>query len=208
MTVSITISEEKLDKLIEKIIKKVKDEILREIFGDIIDILKEILKTLNELAEAQRRTEERLNELAEAQRRTEETLRGLIGEVARLRGEFIEYRVITALDRILSKYGLFVYPVPYEIREIDAIVEGDDFYAIIEICKRCDLDDVRQVVEGARKFEQMEGIKPDILIIFSYTGQVDKDVLEEAKKLGIIVENNIRRLSKFLISRIEKKKKE
>ncbi|MEX0568976.1 MAG: hypothetical protein Q6363_007455 [Candidatus Njordarchaeota archaeon] len=80
-------------------------------------------------------------------------MRGLIGGVARLRGEFIEYRATTALGRILSRYGLYVYPVPYEMKEIEAIVEGDDFYAVIEICKKCDLDDIRQVVAGARKFE-------------------------------------------------------
>ena len=207
MTISITISQEKIDKLVEEIAEKIKDKILRDILGSILDILKEILKTLNELAEAQKRTEERLNELAEAQKRTEDTLRGLIGEVARLRGEFIEYRVITALERILGRHGMLVYPVPYEIEEVDAVVEGDEFYAIIEICKKCDMNDVRQVVEGARKFEQIEGAKPDLLIIFSYTGHVDKDALEEAKRLGIIVENNIRRLSRLVISRIKEKKR-
>ncbi len=133
----------------------------------------------------------------------------MIGEVARLRGEFIEYRATTALGRILSRYGLYVYPVPYEMKEIEAIVEGDDFYAVIEICeicKKCDLDGIRQVVAGARKFERVEGKKPDILAVFSYTGEIDRDALDEARRLGIVVENNMGRLVKFFVSKVEEKK--
>ena len=199
MSVSITISEEKLDRLIEKIIKKVKDEILRDLLKEIVETQKEIISILRQLserikqlAEAQRRTEERLNslavrveELAEAQRRTEERLNSLIGEFARLRGDLVEFKVITSLDRILSRFGFVVYLAPYDIRELDAVVEGDGFVGVVEICRTCSLDDVRQVVIGAKKFEEVEGVRPDVLIVFSYTGKISESVLEEAERCGL-----------------------
>ncbi len=189
MSIVISIPEEKLDELINKAVKKVKDQIIKELFKEIFEILKEILRVLNQLAEAQRRTEERLNQL--------------VGEVARIRGELIEHRVISDLARILERYGFFVYSAPYKIREIDAIIEKDGFFVLVEICKTCRIDDIRQVIEGAKKFAKSEGIRPQALVIFSYTGDIDPEVYEEAEKKGIIVENNIRHLAKKLIQ-IEK----
>ncbi len=199
MSITITISEEKLDELIKKVMERVKDEILRDIFRDIVDILKEISKTLRQLAEAQRRTEEQLRQLAEAQRRTEEQLRRLTGEVAELKGEVIEYRVISDLGRILDKYGFIVYSTPYNLREVDAIAESDGFYVLIQICKTCDPRDLKQVLRGAEKFKETEGVEPDVLVIFSYTGQASPEVIKEAEKRGIIVEHNIRRLARRLV---------
>jgi len=212
MTISIQITDEQLDKIIKKVVKQVRDEFLREIFKDIIEILREIMKTLRELAEAQKRTEERLNalslevqKLAEAQKRTEERLNSLIGEVSNLRGELVEFRVINSLDRLLSRYDFVVYSAPPELKVVDAIVEANGFIGLMEICRKCEMKDVRQVTEGARIFEEIEGIKPDVLIIFSYTGEISKDVVEEAKKKGIIVESSIRRLAKRLVELREKR---
>jgi len=206
MTTVIQITEERLNEIIKKVIKEVRDELLREIFKDIINILRETMNSLRELAEAQKKTEERLNELslevqklAEAQKKTEERLNELIGEVSNLMGEFIEFRVINSLDRILSRYGFVVYSASPELRVIDAVVEAEGFIGLIEICKRCDMKDLRQVVEGARIFEEIEGAKPDALVIYSYMGGTPQDVIEEAKKKKIIVESSIRKLAKRLI---------
>lgn len=72
---------------------------------------------INELAEAQKRTEERLNELAEAQRKTEEELRKLIGEHKKTREELgdlshtagyvLEDRAMAGLPKLLkNEYGI------------------------------------------------------------------------------------------------------
>ena len=53
--------------------------------NELAEAQRETERRLNELAEAQRRTEERINELAEAQRRTEEELRKLAIGQRRLR---------------------------------------------------------------------------------------------------------------------------
>ena len=161
---------------------------------------------LNELAQAQKETEKRLNELAEAQKRTEERLNeladivgSLTGEVSRIRGDLIETRVVMTLSSSLGRRGFDVFyhfpGIPY----VDIIVEADGFLALIEVCKRCDIRDVKQVVKGAKIFEEKEGVKPNVLVVFSYTGEVDEDAIEEARKRNIIIEWNTRRLVKKLL---------
>jgi len=181
-----------IDAIVEKIISRIRDEVLREILGDIVKALKKLINVVAELAVAQRETEKRLNELTKV-------VNSLVGEVARIRGEIIEDRVINDLAFALTKRGFDVYRhfpgVPY----VDAVVETDGFLALIQICKKCDLRDVKQVIRGAQIFEEREGIKPSALVILSYTGEVPEDVLEEAKRKNIIVECNTRRLVRKLL---------
>ena len=60
------------------------------------------------------------------------------------------------------------------------------------------MDDIRQVLEGAKRFQEVEGVRVDALVVFSYTGDIPKDVLEEAKQHGVIVTSSIRELAKIL----------
>jgi len=61
------------------------------------------------------------------------------------------------------------------------------------------MKDLDQVIRGAKTFEEKEGVKPSILVIFSYTGEIDEKVLEKAKSKGILVEWSTRRLAKTLL---------
>ena len=63
-------------------------------------------KTVQELAEAQKRTEERLNELAEAQKRTEEEIRKLTRGLSRTRRELggLARSVAYALENEAYRY--------------------------------------------------------------------------------------------------------
>jgi len=236
----VNINEAEFDKIMDSIVKKIKDRVLKDILSEIVEALKKLTTSLfelaeaqkrteerlneltkkvdelaeaqkrteerlNELAEAQKRTEERLNELAEAQKRTEETLASLIGEVARMRGDLIETKVVTDLSSFLSKRGFDVFHHFPDIPYIDAVVETDGFFAVIEICKKCDLRDIEQVIRGAKILEEKEGIKPDVLVVFSYTGDMEKSVLEAASKKGVIVEWSTRRLVKKLLELSKKK---
>jgi len=54
-----------------------KEDVIHKELKEIKGELKEVWKVINELAEAQKRTEERVNELAEAQKRTEERVNEL-----------------------------------------------------------------------------------------------------------------------------------
>ncbi|MCD6522073.1 chordopoxvirus fusion protein [Candidatus Calescamantes bacterium] len=75
---------EVLISILEEIERQREERVTRKEFQELRDIVKELAEAqrrteerVNELAEAQRKTEERLNELAEAQRRTEERLNEL-----------------------------------------------------------------------------------------------------------------------------------
>ncbi len=200
----LTISISELTKAQEKTEEKLSE--LAEAQRRTEERLNQLAARVDQLAEAQRRTEERLNQLAarvdqlaEAQRRTELTLNSLIGEVARMRGELIETKVVMDLNTFLSKRGFDVFHHFPNIPYVDVVVETDGFIAAIEICKRCDLRDIDQVIRGAKILEEKEGIKPDVLVVFSYTGEIEKGVMDLANREGIIVEWNTRRLVRKLL---------
>ena len=111
-----------------------------------------------------------------------------------------------SLTSFFDKRGFDVFHHFPDIPYVDIVVETDGFLALIEVCKRCDERDIKQVLSGAKSFEEREGVKPDVLVVFSYTGEIDKKVLEEAKKRNIIVEWNIRRLVRKLLALAKERK--
>jgi len=94
---------EVLVSILEEIERQREERVTRKEFQELRDIVKELAQAqrrteerVNELAQAQRRTEERVNELAQAQRKTEERVNELAQaqrkteeEIARLTGEVI-----------------------------------------------------------------------------------------------------------------------
>ena len=194
-----------INKLSEKIIQ------LTEAQRHTDKQLRELAERVNELTEAQKRTEERLNELAKAQAETERRLSelsrivySLVGEVGRIRGELVESRVALDLSFFLTKYGFDVFQHFPDVPYVDVVVETDGFLALIEICKKFTMKDLDQVIRGARIFEEKEGIRPSVLVVFSYTGEIDKKILEEAKKRGILIEWSTRRLVRRLLKLAKK----
>ena len=57
-----------------------------------------------------------------------------------------------------------------------------------------------------RKYKETENLESNALVIFSYTGEIHHEVLDEANKKGIIVENNIRKLAKKLLALTKERK--
>ena len=86
---------------------------LKDIVGELAEAQKRTEQRVNELAEAQKRTEQRINELAEAQKRTEEELRKLVqdhretrrqlGGLAMVVGYTLENEAYKALPRLLKE---------------------------------------------------------------------------------------------------------
>ncbi|MGQ4892103.1 MAG: hypothetical protein ACP6IP_06400 [Candidatus Njordarchaeia archaeon] len=151
--------------------------------------------------------EKKLEKLVKNQKRIEKTLNSLNGKVTKLHNEFEGLKIVRDLDLFLTRRGFDVFHHFPKVPHVDVVVESDGFVAVIEVCKRCDLRDLDQVVEGAEALERLEGIKPDVLIVFSYTGDVDEGVLEEAERRGIIVEWNTRRLVRKILESSKEKHK-
>lgn len=98
--------------------------------------------------------------------------------------EDLKYKAAENILFFFSRRSFDVfYPVP-EVPYIDVIVEGEGFLALVRLCKKCDLEDVNHVLYGAKVFEEMEGVKPNALAVFSYTGEMDPRVREEAERRG------------------------
>jgi len=111
---------EVLVSILEEIERQREERVTRKEFQELRDIVKELAQAqrrteerVNELAQAQRRTEERVNELAQAQRKTEEEIARLTGEVITLKKEVgglahtvgyrLEDEAMKALPEILKK---------------------------------------------------------------------------------------------------------
>ncbi|MDI3297594.1 MAG: hypothetical protein QJR08_00325 [Bacillota bacterium] len=140
---------------------------------------------VEELAEAQKRTEARMEELAEAQRRTEATIRGLVNDVAELKGDSLERRfrenapAYVGLEyrraRVLSKQELMdaladaedegrldtgeVARVHRAIRDTDAVVRARDAQGevllVVEVSQVVDKGDVRRARERAEALREL-----------------------------------------------------
>lgn len=134
---------------------------------------------VEELAEAQKRTEARVEELAEAQRRTEATVRGLVNDVAELKGDSLERRFRENAPayvglryrraRVLSKQELMdaladaedegrlnareIARVHRAIRDADAVVRARDaqgeVWLVVEVSQVVDQGEVRRARERA-----------------------------------------------------------
>ncbi len=113
-------SAEALTRILSKIYEDIQNTVTRQDFSQLQEVVKDLAEAqkrteerLNELAEAQKRTEERLNELAEAQKRTEEELRKLVGEHKKTReqvgslshtvGYVLEDRAYKGLPELLKR---------------------------------------------------------------------------------------------------------
>ncbi len=111
---------EVLIALLEEIERQRLENVTKNEFNELKEIVKELAEAqkrteerLNELAEAQKRTEERVNELAEAQKRTERELEKLVGEHRKTReivgglqhtvGYVLEDRAFVGLPPLLKK---------------------------------------------------------------------------------------------------------
>ncbi|MGQ4894214.1 MAG: hypothetical protein ACP6IQ_06330 [Candidatus Njordarchaeia archaeon] len=148
-----------------------------------------------------------VDELAKAQIKTEKRLNSLIGEVANIRGELIETKVVMDLNMFLSKRGFDVFHHFPNVPFVDVVVETNSFTAAIEVCKRCDVRDIEQVIRGAEVLKALEGIEADVLVVFSYTGDIDEMAVKEAKKKGVIIESSTRKLVKKLLELSKRKNK-
>ncbi|WP_461833383.1 hypothetical protein [Desulfothermus sp.] len=104
---------EEIERQREESVTKKEFNELKDIVFDLAEAQKKTEQRVNELAEAQKRTEQRLNELAEAQQRTEQELKKLIGEHRKTReqlgglahtvGYILEDRAYVGLPPLLEK---------------------------------------------------------------------------------------------------------
>jgi len=197
-----------------------------EMLGDLMENVREQGENISKLMEGireQRESIDRLTadvkELAEDIGKltadVEELRRGLEleahmrrSEVGGLRGEVVELRVIRGLadwfEEHAPEYKVRGWPMR---RGPDLLVEGKDVLAAVEATVRPKVEDVEQLIAGAGVVKLEWGRKPDLFVIYSYSGEVPEDVAEYAVERGVKVVRGPRELRGLLDEVVKAKEK-
>ncbi|MEZ0343290.1 MAG: chordopoxvirus fusion protein [Caldimicrobium sp.] len=176
-------------------------------FNELKAIVADLAKAQKELAEAQKRTEERLEELVEAQKRTEEELRLLVEEHRETRrqlgglshtvGYFLEDRAYKGLPELLKRdYGIeIIEPLKRDKFKLNGkrievniigkgIKEGKEIWIIGEAKTQLKKKDVEAFLKRREVFEKLfPGEKIYLLVTYMDVG----DAAEYAQKKNIKV---------------------
>jgi len=165
---------------------------------------KELSEIVRELAEAQRRTEERVSELAEAQRRTEEEIRKLAGSLRRTREEVgglsrsVAYALENEAFRQLPSFLKAEHGIDVLDRIVRAEIKGEEVNLLARAKKDAQeiiligeavlrLDDLSKLRKVEKKVklvgeEFTEDVVPVIVTHFAR-----KKVFEKAREAGFLV---------------------
>jgi len=191
---------QKIAEIIGMLYEDLQNTVTKKEFNELKDIV-------GELAEAQKRTEQRVNELAEAQKRTEEELRKLVqdhretrrqlGGLAMVVGYTLENEAYKALPRLLKEdYNISVkdklrrqYVKDNQGKYIEVNIVGKASKSGKEIVivgegksqlSKNDIDRFRN-----KKLNRLEGVFKEMFPLLVTHMTTNPDVEEYAKKKGI-----------------------
>ena len=95
-------------------------------------------------------------------------------------------------------------PPEYEVRGWpmkrgpDLIIEGKDVLAAVEAAVRPKMENVDQLIAGAGVVKMECGRKPDLLVVYSYSGEVPGKVAKYAAEKGVKIARGPRELKELL----------
>ena len=120
-------------------------------------------------------------------------------EVGAVRGEVVGLRVMRGLASWFRKhapeYGVYDWPMR---RGPDIIIEGRGILAAVEVTVRPKVEDVDQLITGAGIVKLEWGRKPDLLVVYSYSGEVPEEVAEYAAGRGVKIARGPRQVRNLL----------
>ena len=193
-------------KVIIKLIRYMGEVVRREDFLGLKEEMNKLTKIVAELAEAQRRADERLAELAEAQRRTEEELHKLIiehgktreqlGSLAHTIGYFLENEAYKYLPKLLQRDfeleiegGLlrdYIEIAPNKYVEINVYgrgtIRGKPIIILGEVKSQLKKSDIDNFL---KKVEKLQKILPEDKILILVTHQTSPQIKNYAHSKGL-----------------------
>jgi len=194
------VEQSRLRKFVQEEVKPSLIEAVRR--GDhkaIGEIIAEAFKPLiSSIEEEGKRIEELRKSIAELRSSLEAEIRARKGEAGRLEGFIVQIRLAGQLESWCKAFGLLLTSLPREPYRVDAVIEGEELVALVEIAKTGAEADIEQLLEGARIYEQIKGEKPNALVLFIYAERPPEWLVEEAEKHGIIVDNSPKRIARAL----------
>jgi hypothetical protein len=170
-------------RLLSEVIVGAHSELVKaDDFNELKDIVKELAEAqkgsekrltrleaaVEELAEAQKRTEEAVKELAEAQKRTEKSISDQITALGSRWGIYNEATFRATIRGILGKQkGVEVKSGYYGDREVDVIIR-DGEHIILEITSRLKTSDVDNLIASGEDYKKRHGVEPLLMAATSY----------------------------------------
>jgi hypothetical protein len=135
----------------------------------------ELAEAQRDLTEAQGRTEQRVGELTEAQVRTEKKIddlgHSLTNQIAALGSRWGIYNEGTfrgTIRGLLSKMsGVEVREGYYGDRQVDVIIRNGE-HVMLEITSRMHPKDINKIYSSADDYKTKEGIEPTLMVATSY----------------------------------------
>ena len=181
-----------------------------EMLGEFMKTVREQRENMDELVKSIREQRENIDRLTKNVDKLTEDVealrRGLEleahmrrSDVGAVRGEVVELRVIRGLTDWFKEhapeYEVHGWPMR---RGPDLVVEGKGVLAAVEATVRPKAEDVDQLIAGAGIVKLEWGRKPDLLVIYSYSGEVPEEVAEYATEKGVKIARGPRQLKKLL----------
>jgi len=124
--------------------------------------------------------------------------RALEGRVGRVEERIIEFGLGRRLARWCDHYGLKFGALPPEPFRVDGVMEGEHVIALVQMAKKGSEEDVEQLLEGARIYEERVGERPNALVLFIYADRPSEALVKACEERGIIVDNSPRRIARRL----------
>ena len=166
------------------------------------DVEKALAPTLSDLTKRireQGRSIDKLTADVEALRKSLELEVHMRSDVGALEREVVKLRVVNGLASWFKKHGpeYRVYDWPME-KGPDLIIEGKGILTAVEVTVRPKMKDVNRLTAGAGIVKLECGRKPDLLVIYSYSGEVPERAAQYATKRGVKIARGPRELKELL----------
>jgi hypothetical protein len=147
--------------------------------------VEELAIALKELAEAQKRTELRVEELAIAMKEGFQKINNQISALGGRWGIKNETTFRNTITALLSKAGYSVSRGYYGDREVDVVIKNGE-HILLEITSAALKKDVRSLNLSADDYFQKTGVQPLLMIAATYVSpNVMREIIDSPRKIEI-----------------------
>ncbi|MCP5498088.1 MAG: DUF3782 domain-containing protein [Leptospiraceae bacterium] len=164
------------------------NSVKREDFRELKNTVVSIAKSVQELAEAQKRTENRMEELALYMKEGFKRVNEQFSTLGSRWGIKTENTIRNTIKTLLENSGYTVSRGYYADREIDVIIKNGE-HILLEITSSALKKDVRNLNKSAEDYQTKVGIEPKLMIAAIYIPPtVMREIVESPRKIEIFTD--------------------
>ena len=164
------------------------NSVKREDFRELKNTVASIAKSVQELAEAQKRTENRIEELALYMKEGFKRVNEQFSTLGSRWGIKTENTIRNTIKTLLENSGYTVSRGYYADREIDVIIKNGE-HILLEITSSALKKDVRNLNKSAEDYQTKVGIEPKLMIAAIYIPPtVMREIVESPRKIEIFTD--------------------